>query len=451
MQPNYFTASLEVSTRLEIPVLQRGIWEPQPEAYLIEAAFVLSDATDARQGISGGVVLCGHGVVGLAHFARGESATVSRQVYMVPLMAWAEDWPELRRLMTPLEASKRRGPGWLRRVAIVLSAFGGTLLGVGKLSVWGVPPIVLSVAFFLEYLYRSYATLSSSYLYRSLRFLWAAGTVVFLVFYALLYLPRFQDRRIEASWTPNPPLISMHRDKDTQLFSSADLPHTFDETPPTWIRWLPPGALFWESFLPSKVAMGLKVDNQEISVTDTDPVLFPPLSESREQINDFNMDLTFAFRTPQDVASWAIRTDETRTHYYLFALSRDESDPTKARIQAWNVSGKKRQSIDARSIGRQWIEFPAPTEDLQVRVHLDADKRCKFKYWFIFNHALLGGDTCWVYPEYVIPDDSCYLRGRPGLVRYGTPAAKISNAFIDEGNSDADTLQCGENPAAGKP
>jgi hypothetical protein len=109
LQPNNFNAQIGVSTPLFIKAPTPGRWGPPIVEYRIPTTFRLANATDAREGISGGVVFSEGGVVGLVHFARGESAEAARECYLVPLSIWAEGWPELAALIEPLyEASA----GW---------------------------------------------------------------------------------------------------------------------------------------------------------------------------------------------------------------------------------------------------------------------------------------------------------------------------------------------------
>jgi hypothetical protein len=102
LQPNNFSAKIGPSTHLVIkaPVIPSGFLE-----YQIPTAFRLVESTDARQGISGGVILCEGGVLGLVHFARGESVDTARECFLVPLSTWAEDWPELAVRIQPLVLS----------------------------------------------------------------------------------------------------------------------------------------------------------------------------------------------------------------------------------------------------------------------------------------------------------------------------------------------------------
>jgi predicted ATPase len=71
------------------------------ERYKLPIAFQLVDTTDAREGISGAVVWCEKGVVGLVHFARAESDRAARLAFMNPLSAWAKGWPALARRVHP--------------------------------------------------------------------------------------------------------------------------------------------------------------------------------------------------------------------------------------------------------------------------------------------------------------------------------------------------------------
>lgn len=100
LPPGRFFASVKASTVLNVAVKNRGPWPNPPERYT-PAVFVLSNTSDAREGISGGIVLCEDGILGLTHFAREESAIAARENYLVPWTAWAEGWPELGNLIEP--------------------------------------------------------------------------------------------------------------------------------------------------------------------------------------------------------------------------------------------------------------------------------------------------------------------------------------------------------------
>lgn len=102
LQPNNFDAQIGVSTPLVVPAPDPGSWGQPIYEYHIPVTFRLANATDAREGISGGVVFSEGGVMGLVHFARAESAETARECYLVPLSTWAEDWPELSSLIEPL-------------------------------------------------------------------------------------------------------------------------------------------------------------------------------------------------------------------------------------------------------------------------------------------------------------------------------------------------------------
>jgi TPR repeat protein len=102
LEPARFSARLSTSTPLEIPVSDQGAWPDPPTAYRIPFAFRLAEPSDAREGISGAVVVCEDGVVGLAHFGRAAAPRHEREDYLVPLRVWAEGWPELEELIEPL-------------------------------------------------------------------------------------------------------------------------------------------------------------------------------------------------------------------------------------------------------------------------------------------------------------------------------------------------------------
>jgi len=102
LQPNTFRAELGPSTPLDLRAGSGSGRPDSPEHYLIPAAYQLVNATDSREGISGGVVLCEEGVLGLVHFARPEAADYAREGYVVPLTVWGEAWSFVDRLIRPL-------------------------------------------------------------------------------------------------------------------------------------------------------------------------------------------------------------------------------------------------------------------------------------------------------------------------------------------------------------
>ena len=123
--PGSFDAALGPATRLELPVPKPGPWPEPPARYQIPWAFRLAQPTDARQGISGGVVLCEDGVIGLVHFARAEGPQLAREAYAVPLRAWAEDWPALAKLIHPLVDRKLRSAATVETLNEVRVGLGG--------------------------------------------------------------------------------------------------------------------------------------------------------------------------------------------------------------------------------------------------------------------------------------------------------------------------------------
>jgi lipopolysaccharide biosynthesis regulator YciM len=72
------------------------------DRYSLAHVFTLRAASDSRPGISGAPVSYEGGVVGLAHFARDATATEAREVYVVPLSAWTDLWPQLEQWIEPL-------------------------------------------------------------------------------------------------------------------------------------------------------------------------------------------------------------------------------------------------------------------------------------------------------------------------------------------------------------
>jgi len=102
MEPQVFVAQVVASTRLEVVPPVPGGWPDPPARYLVPVIFTLAGTADARGGISGGVVLCAGGVLGLTHFARDEGPLHGREAYAVPLSVWADGWPALAALIRPL-------------------------------------------------------------------------------------------------------------------------------------------------------------------------------------------------------------------------------------------------------------------------------------------------------------------------------------------------------------
>lgn len=102
MRPDTFGAKVGAGTYLDVSaVTPVGGWPDPPERYGVRA-FLLRNPDDAREGISGGVVLCEEGVLGLVHFSRAEGPTHARQGYVVPLSVWAEGWDALATAVEPL-------------------------------------------------------------------------------------------------------------------------------------------------------------------------------------------------------------------------------------------------------------------------------------------------------------------------------------------------------------
>ena len=105
LEPDNFTARVEAPTRLAVTVQAPSHWPNSPDRYELPVAFRLANPSDARPGISGAVVFCQGGVLGLAHFARAAAADHEREVYLVPLPVWAEGCPALAALIQPLETA----------------------------------------------------------------------------------------------------------------------------------------------------------------------------------------------------------------------------------------------------------------------------------------------------------------------------------------------------------
>ena len=128
-QPDIFSADLGPASGLKIDPAPTSAWPRSPERYVIPVAFQLEDAGESAEGISGGVVLCEDGVIGLLHFARPESANYRRAAFVVPLSAWARDWPELDRLIEPLVDDALRNAatvGVVRNISVGMASRDGT-------------------------------------------------------------------------------------------------------------------------------------------------------------------------------------------------------------------------------------------------------------------------------------------------------------------------------------
>lgn len=102
LNPDRFGARVETSTRLAPIEAKVTHWPRSPAMYELPDVFPLAAPGQARKGISGAVGLCEGGVLGLVHFARAESPEAAREVYLVPLTAWAEGWPDLAERIEPL-------------------------------------------------------------------------------------------------------------------------------------------------------------------------------------------------------------------------------------------------------------------------------------------------------------------------------------------------------------
>lgn len=116
LTPSSFDGDVGASTSFQSNVETPGGWPNPPDRYVIANALRLRLVDDARRGISGGVVLCEDGVLGLAHFGLSESATHSREVLVVPLTVWAKDWPELAAQIEPLVDKRLRATATVTRL-----------------------------------------------------------------------------------------------------------------------------------------------------------------------------------------------------------------------------------------------------------------------------------------------------------------------------------------------
>ena len=112
-QPSTFNGQIRAATPLDIGVASESVSYGAPERYRVEA-LRLAMPTDARPGISGSVVLCEEGVLGFTHFSRGEGPGHTREAYVIPLRAWAEDWPALAEMIRPLIDIKLRNTALIK-------------------------------------------------------------------------------------------------------------------------------------------------------------------------------------------------------------------------------------------------------------------------------------------------------------------------------------------------
>lgn len=93
-----FSATISASTPINMSA-PADARLPPGSRYVIPQAFRLANPTDARRGISGGVVVCDASVLGLAQSARKSSDAHQAEVYLLPLRVWAEGWEALSSLI----------------------------------------------------------------------------------------------------------------------------------------------------------------------------------------------------------------------------------------------------------------------------------------------------------------------------------------------------------------
>ncbi|HEX8742790.1 MAG TPA: NB-ARC domain-containing protein [Thermoleophilaceae bacterium] len=112
-QVKSFGATIHMATSLSVGAVNGN---PARE---LPAAFRLSGAGSVEKGISGGVVLCEEGVVGLVHFARAGSRSEAAEAYANPISAWTRLVPELADLIEPfaeMRLRKRADVAWADRL-----------------------------------------------------------------------------------------------------------------------------------------------------------------------------------------------------------------------------------------------------------------------------------------------------------------------------------------------
>lgn len=122
VQPGSFDATVSIRAAIDIPSpVPNGAFGAVPR-YKIPAAFRLANPTDARKGISGGVVVCDGVVLGLAESARASAEDRQSEVYMLPLSTWAKGWPALSNQVKPFETAdplSRSLQDYLRALSIL--------------------------------------------------------------------------------------------------------------------------------------------------------------------------------------------------------------------------------------------------------------------------------------------------------------------------------------------
>lgn len=127
LQPNNFRAHVAPASPLEVSAPTSDKSAGGPGTYLLPVAYPLAGATDSRPGISGAVVMCEDGVLGLTHFSRSASSDTQREAYLVPLTAWAEGLEELDGLLQPLVDHNLRARATVRRVCDLQLGAGGQI------------------------------------------------------------------------------------------------------------------------------------------------------------------------------------------------------------------------------------------------------------------------------------------------------------------------------------
>jgi len=115
LTPTTFNAWVTACTPLDIKVREPGKWPHQPAIYHFPYVYRLFDPGITEEGISGSVVVCEGGVLGLVHFARSSGANHKREAYLVPLTVWAAGWPKLAELLEPLIDGRLRGTATIKR------------------------------------------------------------------------------------------------------------------------------------------------------------------------------------------------------------------------------------------------------------------------------------------------------------------------------------------------
>ena len=110
LDPDSLTALLDPAG----PIRYGGATEGDPGTrYAVPTAYRLSTASDVRLGTSGAPVLCEGQVVGLVTSRRKGAPDTERELYLMPLSAWAERLEPLQEMIVPFVDEALRSAAWV--------------------------------------------------------------------------------------------------------------------------------------------------------------------------------------------------------------------------------------------------------------------------------------------------------------------------------------------------